>query len=104
MGLGQINRIKELDSSEYCLQRASSFVHITFGDAYRIKELKLFLCELRSRGIELVICTRWMVGTVKYCLETLGMLDLFTKIIGRTGSSYGVTSYDECALMKPFDF
>lgn len=99
--LGQINRIQELDSIAHCPTTVSFLVETVFGGIHRIKELKAFLCALRSSGIELVVCPRGMVGAVRHCLKKLGIPDLFAEVYGRSDSYYGSTPYDELVSLEP---
>lgn len=91
---GQVRRISELSRIEpFC---GEGFARAAFGGERRIEELRRFLAALAVSGVELVICTKGLVGAVRKCLADLRLLDIFSAVYGNVGSeTYGETNYDK---------
>lgn len=54
----------------------------------------MLLEELREKEVELVICTKGLVGTVRKCLEEVELNAYFAEVYGNIGDRYGETEYD----------
>lgn len=95
--LGQIRRIDELDRDEFSHE---SFAVAAFGGEARVQEVREHLQLLHDGGIQLVICSKGMIGPIRKCLTQLGMLHFFSQIYGNIGKSYGSTPYDKETLQE----
>eukprot|EP00401_Gymnodinium_catenatum_P078451 CAMPEP_0117549754 /NCGR_PEP_ID=MMETSP0784-20121206/48330_1 /TAXON_ID=39447 /ORGANISM="" /LENGTH=324 /DNA_ID=CAMNT_0005346755 /DNA_START=210 /DNA_END=1180 /DNA_ORIENTATION=+ len=91
--LGQLRRMHELNKTEAF--GPASFAELAFGGRERVVELRRFLQHLRDRGVQMIICTKGLVGVARACLSELGLLDFFTNVYGRIGDGYGETKYDQ---------
>lgn len=89
---GQLARLAELDETPEF--KPGGFALSAFGGEKRVQELRAFLIKLCKKRVECFICTRGLVGPVRWCLDQLGLLDYFSKIYGNIGESYGATEYD----------
>lgn len=94
---GQLCRIDELNRKEF--QKDGGFATAAFGGASRVDEVRAMLNALRDYEVELIICTKGLVGAVKKCLVDLGLLELFTEVYGNVGSNYGLQAYDRKAAL-----
>jgi len=93
---GQVRRIEELNRTEPF--HAEGFARVAFGGEQRVEELRRFLSMLANRGVELIICTKGLVGAAKKCLSDLRLLDFFSEVYGNVGGdAYGDTGYDRAA-------
>lgn len=100
---GQMSRVKALiDSrSSYPTCPEFGFLGAAFGGDRRILELRELLEQLEARGVEMVICTKGLVGTAKLILRELTMLRYFREVYGNIGTYYGETQYDEDLAKEP---
>lgn len=97
---GQMRRIEELNQSGPF--KGVGFAKAAFGGEARVEQVRQMLRGLRERGVELVVCTKGLVGAVKKCLEDLGLLEFFAEVYGNVGSGYGETLYDrEVCRLEP---
>jgi len=93
---GQVRRIDELNRTEPF--HKDGFARVAFGGERRLEELRSCLTALAGRGLELMICTKGLVGAVKKCLTDLRLLDFFSEVYGNVGGdAYGETAYDRAA-------
>jgi phosphoglycolate phosphatase-like HAD superfamily hydrolase len=99
---GQIRRVSELSQLESFKAERGGFACAAFGGEARVEQLRDMLERLTTRGVNLVICTKGLVGTVRKCLYDLGLLGFFSEVYGNVGDNYGETAYDqELARSKP---
>eukprot|EP00929_Paragymnodinium_shiwhaense_P031860 TRINITY_DN17763_c0_g1_i2.p1 TRINITY_DN17763_c0_g1~~TRINITY_DN17763_c0_g1_i2.p1 ORF type:complete len:331 (+),score=47.99 TRINITY_DN17763_c0_g1_i2:88-1080(+) len=91
--LGQMRRLQELNRIE-AFQKRGGFAEVAFGGKERVEALHQFLGGLRKRGVNLVVCTKGLVGVARMCLSDLGLLEHFAVVYGRAGDSYGFTACD----------
>lgn len=89
---GQVCRIGELNNLEAF--ESMGFACAAFGGAHRVREVHELLEHLHGLGVEMMVCTKGLVGAVRRCLSDLGMLEFFSRVYGNTGSGYGETEYD----------
>lgn len=90
--LGQVRRIGELDAAD---SRPGNFATSAFGGHVRVEQVRQFLRSLKEKDVELVICTKGLIGAVNKCLGDLGLRDFFADVYGNIGSdAYGASSYD----------
>eukprot|EP00929_Paragymnodinium_shiwhaense_P085988 TRINITY_DN46465_c0_g1_i1.p1 TRINITY_DN46465_c0_g1~~TRINITY_DN46465_c0_g1_i1.p1 ORF type:complete len:357 (-),score=79.28 TRINITY_DN46465_c0_g1_i1:165-1235(-) len=94
--LGQLRRLQDLSSSN--LFPGSSFAESAFGGRERVQELQHNLGALRQSGVQMVVCTKGLVGPVRFLLEDLGLLPFFGAVFGRIGDTYGINGYDKSVL------
>mmetsp|Transcript_66605 Transcript_66605/g.139046 ORF Transcript_66605/g.139046 Transcript_66605/m.139046 type:complete len:418 (+) Transcript_66605:68-1321(+) len=94
--LGQARRIDELNKSD--TYGRAGFSRTVFGGDRRINDLEHFFKALKGHGVELMICTKGLVGAVKKILTDLGLLEFFSEVYGNVGSeAYGSTAYDKAS-------
>lgn len=91
---GQVRRIAELSQVEPFAKRGG-FAKAVFGGEARVEQVRQVLRALVARDVQLVICTKGLVGAVRKCLHDLGLLQYFSEVYGNTGDNYGETSYDK---------
>eukprot|EP00928_Gymnodinium_smaydae_P032457 TRINITY_DN23500_c0_g1_i1.p2 TRINITY_DN23500_c0_g1~~TRINITY_DN23500_c0_g1_i1.p2 ORF type:complete len:251 (+),score=59.43 TRINITY_DN23500_c0_g1_i1:128-880(+) len=89
---GQVNRIAELNGSEF--REAGGFATAAFGGAQRVEEVRRHLAALQAHRVEMMICTKGLVGAVRKCLGDLDLLSYFGQVYGNVGDNYGATAYD----------
>lgn len=94
---GQLARLLELDRQPG-YQAQGGFAQIVFGSADRVKLLRQLLEELRSQGVECVVCSKSLVGPLRRCMDRVGLLGYFSKIYANVGDVYGATDYDQMFL------
>lgn len=100
--LGQIRRITELSQLEPYKAEKGGFACLAFGGEARVEQIREMLQRLKARDVNLIICTKGLVGTVRKCLSDLDLLDFFSEVYGNVGNNYGETRYDEeVARSKP---
>lgn len=90
---GQLARIVGLDRHPQ-LQQQGGFAMAAFGGAERVQRLAGMLEQLRQAGVECIICSRGLVGSIQKLLDQLGLLRYFSEVYGNIGDAYGQTSYD----------
>jgi len=95
--LGQILRIQELDQQEP-FSACGGFALTAFGGEERVAELRKMLVDFKERGLELIICTKGLIGTVQKCLEDVDLRSYFSAVYGNIGDLYGETDYDAAAV------
>mmetsp|Transcript_145712 Transcript_145712/g.256962 ORF Transcript_145712/g.256962 Transcript_145712/m.256962 type:complete len:392 (-) Transcript_145712:69-1244(-) len=91
---GQVRRIAELNQSEPFSKRGG-FAKAMFGGEARVDQVRQLLRALVARDIQLVICTKGLVGAVRKCLHDLDLLHYFCQVYGNVGDNYGETTYDK---------
>lgn len=98
--LGQMRRIRELDLSP---EFEGGFASFAFGSEGRTVQLRKCLHMFREAGVELIVCSKGLVGAIKQCLKDVQMLELFSEIYGNIGcNAYGGTAYDRStARLEP---
>jgi hypothetical protein len=89
---GQMRRIAELSENEF--HACGGFASAAFGGKARVEQVRQLLVGLQDEGIELVICSKGLVGAVQYCLRDLDLSQYFSGVYGRVGDKYGQTDYD----------
>merc|ERR1712060_133131 len=62
--------------------------------------LRELFSDLQTMGVDMVICTKGLVGPVQKCLEDLDLRDYFSMVFGNV---YGETQYDKIAAVDPPD-
>jgi phosphoglycolate phosphatase-like HAD superfamily hydrolase len=90
--IGQLVRLQALDMDP--LWGPGVFALKAFGGVRRVEQLRSFLGELRRHGLECVVCSCGMVGTMRKCLDQVGLLQFFSKTFGHVSDSLGATEYD----------
>lgn len=99
---GQVRRIFELSQIEPFRSEHGGFATVAFGGEARVQQLREMLERMQARDVDLVICTKGLVGTVRKCLQDIGLLGFFSEVYGNIGDNYGVTPYDQdVARAKP---
>lgn len=94
--IGQMCRIQQVDART----ETRSFSLRAIGGDARLEQVRQLLEDLRTVGVELVICTKGLVGTVSLILSELGLLSYFAEVYGNIGEMYGSTAFDEWATKK----
>jgi len=90
---GQLARLAELDDQpEFVAQ--GGFAYSAFGGTERVEQLKTFMEELRSSGVECIVCSRGLVGPIQRCLDKVGLLGFFKQIFANVGNGTNPTEYD----------
>jgi phosphoglycolate phosphatase-like HAD superfamily hydrolase len=97
--VGQIARIQELDKKPN-FQSNGGFSKMVLGGDERLNALRTLFKELKASGAELILCTKGLVGAVNKILEDTNLADCFSMVYGRSGSTYGHTSYDKAAAQE----
>lgn len=90
--LGQLRKVLELNREAF--KEQNGFASAAFGGKARVEEVRQHLQRFRDHDVELVVCTKGLVGTVKKLLLDLDLLSFFTEVYGNVGDSYGQTEYD----------
>jgi len=96
---GQVRRIDELNQTKYL--KTGGFAIEAFGGEKRVKEVRDQLQALKERNVEMVICTKGLVGAVRKCLEDLDLQHYFTEVYGNVGDNYGSSPYDNDVAKMP---
>eukprot|EP00405_Crypthecodinium_cohnii_P050697 CAMPEP_0206603958 /NCGR_PEP_ID=MMETSP0325_2-20121206/48949_1 /ASSEMBLY_ACC=CAM_ASM_000347 /TAXON_ID=2866 /ORGANISM="Crypthecodinium cohnii, Strain Seligo" /LENGTH=456 /DNA_ID=CAMNT_0054118049 /DNA_START=62 /DNA_END=1430 /DNA_ORIENTATION=- len=74
---GQLARLIQLEKSpEY----SDGFCMAAMGGPTRVHNLRVLLTEMRYSRIECIICSRGLVGVIRYILLKTGLLRYFTEI------------------------
>lgn len=89
---GQVRKIMELNEVPFKCQ--GGFASAAFGGSSRVDEMRRHLQRLRERDVEMVICTKGLVGPVRKCLLDLDLLPFFAEVYGNVGDTYGSTDFD----------
>jgi len=90
---GQLTRLAELDAQpEFAAQ--GGFAYSAFGGTERVEQLKAFMEELHSSGVECIVCSRGLVGPIQRCLDKVGLLGFFKQIFANVGNGTNPTEYD----------
>lgn len=92
---GQVRRLFELSQIEPFRSERGGFATVAFGGEARVQQLRELLERLKAREVDLVICTKGLVGTVRKCLTDLDLLSFFSEVYGNVGNNYGETPYDQ---------
>lgn len=92
---GQVRRISEISLLEPYKSERGGFATVAFGGEARIDQLRDMLERLQARDVNLVICTKGLVGAVRKCLSDIGLLSFFSEVYGNVGNNYGETTYDQ---------
>jgi len=90
---GQVRRIEELNQTQF--REAGGFAMAAFGGNARVAEVRSHLHALQNQNIELMICTKGLVGAVKKCLVDLDLLSFFAEVYGNVSDNYGKLPYDQ---------
>eukprot|EP00811_Abedinium_folium_P022834 NODE_3228_length_2071_cov_7.442901.p1 GENE.NODE_3228_length_2071_cov_7.442901~~NODE_3228_length_2071_cov_7.442901.p1 ORF type:complete len:592 (-),score=174.38 NODE_3228_length_2071_cov_7.442901:135-1910(-) len=98
--LGQVLRISELDSLSPFADRGG-FALAAFGGRDRAMHLRQQLEDLQDKGLELLVCTKGLVGAAQKCLEDVGIRHCFSAVYGNIGDVYGETAFDTAAVATP---
>lgn len=85
----QLKKILDLEA-----QQGQAFFEKTFGGAARVEKVHQFLQDLQANGCELYVCSKGLIGSVRYTLEKLKLIGYFQDVFGR------ITEYDN----HPTDF
>lgn len=97
--IGQMRRVEDLDRGPF--REAGGFARAAFGGEPRVLEVRGFLQELRGADVELIVCTKGLVGVVSKCLQDLDMLRHFSQVYGNVGSNYGMMPFDQEVAAAP---
>jgi len=92
--LGQLRLVAELDTHP-AFEAQGGFALAMLGGQERVDKLQACFEELRSRGVELLVCTKGLVGPCRRCLTNTGLIDYFEMVYGLTGEDYGFGPHDE---------
>lgn len=92
---GQVRRIMELSQIEPFRSERGGFASVAFGGEARVEQIRDLLERLQARDVNLVICTKGLVGAVRKCLSDLNLLNFFSQVYGNVGDNYGETSFDK---------
>lgn len=99
---GQVRRIAELSQVDPFRSERGGFATAVFGGEARVEQLRQVLERLQAREVELLICTKGLVGAVRKCLHDVDLLGFFSEVYGNVGDNYGETPFDkELARSKP---
>lgn len=90
---GQLCRIEELNRDTH--HAAGGFACVAFGGKERVEEIRRLLQSLRELDVELIICTKGLVGAARKCLFDLDLLQYFSEVYGNFGDGYGLMDYDQ---------
>lgn len=96
---GQLRLIGELDKNG--VFDSDGFAAAAFGGKARIKQLRSLLQGLKEKNVEMVVCTRGLIGAVRKCLSDVGLLEFFAEVYGNHGDDYGETPYDREVARSP---
>lgn len=90
---GQVRRILELNKSAEFSR--DGFATKAFGGESRVAEVRRQLASLQEANIELIVCTKGLIGTTRRILMDLNMIQFFGSVYGNAGETYGSAPYDQ---------
>eukprot|EP00929_Paragymnodinium_shiwhaense_P021670 TRINITY_DN14073_c0_g1_i1.p1 TRINITY_DN14073_c0_g1~~TRINITY_DN14073_c0_g1_i1.p1 ORF type:complete len:312 (+),score=48.67 TRINITY_DN14073_c0_g1_i1:192-1127(+) len=96
---GQLARILQLEQTPQ-IRQWGGFGHAVFGGRERVIELQKLLQEMTDCGVELMICSKSLVGPLQYCLDQVGLLRFFTRVYGNVGDIYQAVDDDTPELLR----
>jgi len=94
---GQLCRIEELN--KWTFKQDGGLSQAMFGGRKRVIEVQETLQSLQTSGVELIICTKGLVGTINKILDDLDMARYFSDVYGRTADAYGQAPYDKTVAL-----
>merc|ERR1712151_1330346 len=71
------------------LQAGEKFSISVMGGPARIAKLKVTLQTLKAMGIDIVVCSKGLVGTIRKILRDCDLLKFFRHVYGNIGDCYG---------------
>eukprot|EP00929_Paragymnodinium_shiwhaense_P042659 TRINITY_DN22041_c0_g2_i1.p1 TRINITY_DN22041_c0_g2~~TRINITY_DN22041_c0_g2_i1.p1 ORF type:complete len:765 (+),score=152.82 TRINITY_DN22041_c0_g2_i1:121-2415(+) len=98
---GQLRLVEELDRSHF--KAVGGFATLALGGHGRVNQIRAQLGLLRALRVNLLICTKGLVGVVRKILQDLRLLQYFEAVHGNIGAEYGQSDSIYDASNKPPD-
>lgn len=87
--LGQMRRLAEIDQ-DY----PEGFAIACMGGQERIDQLDKMFATLTANKVELMVCSKGLVGPIRKILTEVNLINHFTQVYANTGVDYGESPYD----------
>lgn len=81
--------VSEKGQLRRCMELGEKFSIKVMGGQARVTRLKQSLETLKGMGVEMVVCSKGLVGTIRKILRDIEVLDYFKQVYGNIGDSYG---------------